>query len=106
MKIIVNGTYEFDLPSGLTVKEGKLYNTKTKQYEAVEGDIVSLIGEVDGKKKRLIRGPIDGFTNGSYAKIRGINVEYNNIVEKEIDHISHIKIVDESEDLERIMSEI
>lgn len=103
MKIIVNGDYTFEVPNTLIVKDKKLYNTETKEYEGVEGDIVALVEEVDGKLKRVVRGSVDGFTHGSYAKIRGVDTPYKNVKAKEIDHVSTVKEADSLDELEKIM---
>lgn len=103
MNILVNGEYTFEVPNTLIVKDKKLYNTETKEFEGVEGDIVAIVEEVDGKLKRVIRGSVDGFTFGSRAKLRGLDKVYEHVKAKEIDHVSTVKELDGFDGLEKIM---
>ena len=95
MKIIINNETKIDVPNHLIVKDDKLYNTKTKSYEAVDGDIVTLKKKEGDKYTNIVRGYVDGYTDGNIVKIRGRAFQYTNVDAKEIDHISKVKEVEE-----------
>lgn len=103
MKIKVNGDYVFDIKEDyLMIKDKKLFNTNTKQYEGVEGDIVSFKYKTNSGEIKGYRGYVDGYTNGVSVKIRGINITYTNLVEQKIEHVSTVTYDDGSsfEDME------
>lgn len=93
-KIKVNGNVYEVIEEELTVKDRKLYNTKTKEYEGVEADIVEIQFERDGKPCGL-RGTVGGYTCGSYVRIRP-DYEYDNVKSKKIEHISPVVLVEGS----------
>ena len=91
MIIKVNSDIEINIAEAyLIVKDKKLYNTITKKYEGVEGDIVSFGFIKEDGKKGNYKGYVDGYTNGEKVKIRGINQVFTQIGEKSIEHISSV----------------
>jgi len=104
MIIKVNTDIEINITETyLIVKDKKLYNTITKKYEGVEGDIVSFdYIKKDGKKSGY-KGYVDGYTNGEKVKIRGINQVFTQIGNKSVEHISSITsysdVTDEEKDI-------
>ena len=91
MKIKVNNEYVMEVNEDyLIVKDKKLYNTKTKKFEGVEGDIISFKYKHSADTIRGYRGYVDGYTNGVSVKIRGINNVFTDLVEQTIEHISTV----------------
>ena len=81
----------------LVVKDKKLYNTKTKEFEGIDGDIVEFnVMAKDGKESGY-RGYVDGYTTDKFVKIRGVEKVHTNVMPKKIEHISIIRdIIDET----------
>ena len=101
MKIKVNSNIYNVSEKELTVKNNRLYNTKTKEYEGVEGDLIYLKYEKDGKIHH-IGGSVGGYTCGNHAVIRP-NLEYNEVKEKKIEHLMPVTLVEmETEDEEML----
>lgn len=93
MRIKVNDTHEFEIEEqNLFVKDKKLYNSDTKQFEGVEGDIVEFIHNEDGRKV-LLRGTVDKYTNSGVVKIRGREETYKTDPTKM--KMEHLSVVEE-----------
>ena len=104
MVIKVNTDIEINITETyLIVKDKKLYNTITKKYEGVEGDIVSFDYIKEDGKKGGYKGYVDGYTNGEKVKIRGINQVFTQIGDKSVEHISSVTsysdVTDEEKDI-------
>ena len=104
MIIKVNTDIEINITETyLIVKDNKLYNTITKKYEGVEGDIVRFDYIKEDGKKSGYKGYVDGYTNGKKVKIRGINQVFTQVGEKSIEHISSVTsysdVTDEEKDI-------
>jgi hypothetical protein len=106
MVIVVNGgDYKFQVNEDyLEVKNERLYNTKTRSYEGIEGDIISFNYDNDGVKGGY-KGYVDGYTNGVTARIRGIDKTFNVVGPISVTHISRISDVEDLIDLEKELSE-
>jgi hypothetical protein len=90
MYIKVNGDRVFEVTEeNLVIKDDKLYNTQTKRYEGVDGDIVEFIRK-DGSNNVRCRGTVDGYTCGSRVKIRGVDKVNEDSRDVSITHISSI----------------
>ena len=91
MVVKINGDYEVRIKEeDIVVKDKKLYNLKTKKYEAADGDIVEFITEKNGVRT-WHRGYVDGYTYGDKIPFRGVDrSEYHNITYKKIEHISTV----------------
>ena len=97
MKIKVNGDKILNVTEkSLTVKDGRLYNTLTKNYEGVDGDAVTFDISINGNG-RVIMGTVQGYTCGEHIIIRPCQ-EYNDIKERKIEHISSVELYDDSDD--------
>lgn len=93
MQIKVNDKYEFEVTQeDLTVKDKKLYNTHTKIFEGIDGDIVEFIREENGHKV-LIRGTVDGYTHFGTVKIQGCEEVYK--TDPYAIKIEHMSVVEE-----------
>lgn len=91
MIIKVNTDIEINITEKyLTVKDKKLYNTITKKYEGVEGDIVSFNYIKEDGRKSVYKGYVDGYTNGEKVKIRGVNQVFTQTSDKSVEHISSV----------------
>ena len=91
MVIKVNTDIEINITEKyLTVKDKKLYNTITKKYEGVEGDIVSFNYIKEDGRKSVYKGYVDGYTNGEKVKIRGVNQVFTQTSDKSVEHISSV----------------
>lgn len=87
MVAIINGEEEIVIPEPyLIIEKQRLYNTKTKQYEGIDGDIVSFT-----HKNTNLSGMVEGYTHGAYVKIRGVEKPFIDAEKKEITHISTIE---------------
>jgi hypothetical protein len=76
--------------SFLIVKDNKLYNTKTKKYEGVEGDIITFYIETSNGGKSWARGYVEGYTCGNNIKLRGIDTPYVAATISLVEHISSV----------------
>lgn len=74
----------------LIVKDKMLYNTKTKEYEGVDGDIASFEFEEDGRTV-CFSGSVESYTCDDKVCIRGCNEPYLAPKKK----ITHISVVDD-----------
>ena len=93
MQIKVNDKYKFKVTQeDLTVKDKKLYNTHTKIFEGIDGDIVEFIYEEDGRKV-LICGSVDGYTHFGTVKIHGREEVYK--TDPYTVKIEHLSIAEE-----------
>jgi hypothetical protein len=104
MVIKVNTDIEINVTETyLIVRDKKLYNTITKKYEGVEGDIVTFDYIKEDGRKGGYKGYVDGYTNGEKVKIRGINQVFTQIGSKNVEHISSVTsysdITDEGRDI-------
>ena len=92
MRIEINNEREIDISEqNLIVKDKKLFNTSTKSFEGLDGDVVTFI---NGNMK--ISGTVDGYTHNGIIKIRGVEKPYVDI--SEITSIDHISVITASED--------
>ena len=77
MKIEVNKSTVLDIvEEHLIVKNNKLYNNITKQYEGIDGDIVTFYIASKTGGKCWTRGTVDGYTCGRRVKLRGVEQPY------------------------------
>lgn len=85
MKIQVNGGEIVNVTeNNLVVRDEKLFNLDTKQFEGVDGDLVEI------RQPGIIRrGSVDGYTNGKAIKFRGQDFVHN-IGENDILKIEHL----------------
>ena len=92
MRIKVNSsTNVFDVSEEhLEVKGNWLYNTVTKSFEGLDGDLASFILKHDNGKMYEHRGTIDGYTCSGRVKFRGNDTVYEGITNLKIEHISVI----------------
>ena len=97
MKIEVNNSKILDIvEEHLIIKNNKLYNNVTKQYEGIDGDRVTFYVNTTSGNKCWTSGTIDGYTCGRRVKLRGVEQPYE-IAEgclKIIDPISRITETD------------
>lgn len=97
MKIKVNGDKILNVTDkSLTVKDGRLYNTETRNYEGVDGDAVTFNISINGNDL-VIMGTVHGYTCGGHIIIRP-NEEFHDIKERKIEHISSVELYDDSDD--------
>jgi len=93
MKIEINNSKVLDIKEEcLIIKNNKLYNNVTKQYEGVDGDIVTFYVATSNGGQCWTRGTVDGYTCGRMVKLRGVEKPYE-IAEgciKVIDKVSSI----------------
>lgn len=91
MTVKINNELQIDITEDcLIVKDGKLFNTKTKEYEGVEGDIIEFITAADGVRV-WHRGIVEGYTYCEKIKLRGKDTsKYENVTKKLIEHISNV----------------
>jgi hypothetical protein len=74
----------------LEVKDKRLYNTVSKRYEGLDGDIASFIMKHDNGKMYEHRGTIEGYTCSGRIKFRGNDTVYEGVTGLHIDHVSVI----------------
>ena len=93
MVIEVNGSKQIEITEdNLVIKNGRLFNNVTKQYEGIDGDRVTFLSLISPNSKCLTSGTVDGYTCGQRVKLSGVDVPYEAIEgsTKEIEHISTI----------------
>ena len=92
MKIKVNCSENvIDVPEPyLEVKDRRLYNSVTKQYEGLDGDLGSFVLKHDDGKVYEHRGTIDGYTCSGRVKFRGSDTVYTGITNLRLERISVI----------------
>ena len=84
MVVLINGEHKVTIAAPYLVIENKrLYNLKTKEFEGLDGDVVTF-----ETNKRTFSGTVDGYTRDSFVKVRGIEEPFNISGKKEITHIS------------------
>jgi len=90
MIIEINKEYKIDVKEDyLTVNDKRLYNTNTKQFEGIDGDIIHFEITKNGSKY-IVSGMVEGYTCGGNIKLRGSEKEYSNAENIRIDKISSI----------------
>ena len=97
MKIQIDNSTILDIVEDyLIIKNNKLYNNNTKQYEGVEGDRVTFIVTKPSGTKCQTSGIVDGYTCGRRVKIRGVEQPYDadENCEKVIETLSRITDTD------------
>lgn len=97
MKIEINNSTVLDIKEDyLIIKNNRLFNTTTKQFEGVDGDIVTFYVKTSSGGKSWTRGTVDGYTCGRSIKLRGVKTPYE-VAEgclKTIDYVSAITNTD------------
>ena len=92
MIIIINNEKVLTVnESFLVVKDKKLYNTKTKEYEGVDGDIVSFERN-NGHRVIITRGTVDGYTCGNNIKLNGVSEPFTDCKKIHYEHISVVTL--------------
>lgn len=97
MKIEINRSTVLDIKEDcLIIKNNRLFNTTTKQFEGVDGDIVTFYITSKTGGKCWTRGTVDGYTCGRRIKVRGVEQPYEAAEGclKVIDYISRITDTD------------
>ena len=98
MYIIVNCSIRIEVTEpNIIVKDKRLYNTKLDCYEGVDGDYVSFDVENNGRIM-TVSGTVDGYTNGRYVKIRGVEEPYD-VPRKSIQRVSSVSLCDDDREL-------
>lgn len=86
----------------LTIKDGKLYNTNTEQFEAIDGDKVRFCITNNFGVDCWISGTVDGYTCNRRIKLKGVRelyaIKYG--TKKIIEHNSKITDSDCEEEFE------
>lgn len=73
MKIEINNSIVFDVyEKCLIVKNGKLYNTNTNEYEAIEGDKITFCSSTNTNSETWIHGTVENYTCNRRVKLKGI----------------------------------
>lgn len=103
MHVIVNCNKKIEITNpDIIVKDKRLYNVKTDSYEGVDGDSVSFDAETKFGLMS-IKGVVDGYTDGCYVKIRGVDAPYN-VTRKNIQRVSVVSIDEEfNDDIDKAM---
>lgn len=95
MTIIVNNEKTFDVNENcLVVKNNKLYNKTTKEYEGVDGDIVSFERMSDKHTIIITKGTVDGYTCGKHIKMKGIDKPFTDCERIRYEHVSVVGVKD------------
>ena len=90
MKLKINGgdTVIDVVENHLEVKDKRLYNTVTKKYEGIDGDLATFIIKHENGKMYEHRGTVDGYTCSGHIKFRGDDKVYDGVPNIRIDHVS------------------
>ena len=74
------------------VKDKKLYNAKTKQFEGVDGDRVYFTTFLCGGTKCITSGNVDEYTNEERIKLKGVKKTYENFRDVNIEHFHSVEV--------------
>lgn len=110
MKIEINNSKTLIIPEqNLIIKHNRLYNTVTKDYEAIDGDKIQFCIKNDQGTRTWIGGVVEGYTCNRRIKLKGVNELYAAMenVGRVIEHLSTITDTDYvgEEDAEKIEEE-
>ena len=97
MKIVINNSKTINvIEQCLVVKNNKLFNTMTNQYEGIDGDSIEFITTDSSGEQCVIRGIVKGYTCNRRIELRGVHAVYAtaNGTGKNITHISSITETD------------
>ena len=96
MKILVSNGFEIEInEEHLVVKDNKLYNTETNNYEGVEGDCVTFTTFLPSGHSVQTRGVVNGYTDGDVVKIRGVKLPYVHVMDKMVEHTYTVTSLEE-----------
>jgi hypothetical protein len=87
-----NGTLLNIEEENIVVKDKKLYNTKTKQFEGVDGDRVYFTTFLSGGTKCITSGNVEGYTNEKRIKLRGALKTYENFRDVNVEHFHSVEV--------------
>lgn len=80
----------------LIVKDDKLYNKKTKSFEALEGDKICFVKNLENGYKVTTVGSVEGYTFNGHVKLRGVKEPYE-VTGYSIEHVAKIaEFIDEN----------
>ena len=76
----------------LIIKNGRLFNTNTNEYEAIEGDKITFCASTTSNSDCWVSGTVDGYTCNRRIKLRGVRELYASKMgtKKTIEHLSKI----------------
>ena len=87
MEIKVNGRWITVNEPYLHVRDNRLYNTKTKEEEGVDGDIVEFKEKREDGRTWIVKGDVDGYTNGKEIRLKFHDDVYKEPKTKIVEHI-------------------
>ena len=93
MKIMINNNKLLDVTEKcLVVKNNKLFNVSTNEYEAIDGDSVEFITQDNRGEQFVLRGTVKGYTCNRRIELKGSSCLYAmvNGTGKNITHLSSI----------------
>ena len=77
MKVEINNSKTLVIPEqNLIIKHNRLYNTVTKDYEAIDGDKIQFCIKTDKGIRTWISGTVEGYTCNRRIKLKGVNELY------------------------------
>lgn len=73
MKIVINNSKTINIPeASLIVKNNRLFNIMTNEYEGLHGDKITFCALGNNGKKYWASGKVDGYTCNRRIKLQGI----------------------------------
>ena len=98
MEIVINNSKLFRIAEKcLVVKNNKLFNVATNEYEAIDGDSIEFITLDRRGEQCVIKGIVKGYTCNRRVELKGSNCLYATVngTGKNITHMSVITECDE-----------
>ncbi len=73
MKIVINNSKTINIPeASLIVKNNRLFNIMTNEYEGLDGDKITFCAMDVNGKKYWVSGKVDGYTCNRRIKLQGV----------------------------------
>lgn len=97
MKIVINNSKTINIiDQCLVVKNNKLFNIMTNQYEGIDGDLIEFITLDSKGEQTVVTGVVKGYTCNRRIELKGVNCLYATVngTGKNITHVSSITETD------------
>lgn len=97
MKIVINNSKTIDIVEAcLVVKNNKLFNIMTNEYEGIDGDSIEFVTLDNNGEQSVVKGIVKNYTCNRRIELKDVNCLYATVngTGKSITHISSITETD------------
>ena len=97
MKIVINNSKTIDIVEEcLVVKNNKLFNIMTNEYEGIDGDSIEFVTLDNNGEQSVVKGIVKNYTCNRRIELKDANCLYSTVsgTGKSITHISSITETD------------